>query len=105
MGLVEESFFSYRTVQALLEYGTPQGGGALVKEHPTQRNKDTRGRFEVHHVHRGFLVPRYFGSTSEHVTENRTGAPRVADAPIGAPRYTIALLYPLVRNRTPAELV
>ena len=70
MGLVEESFFfPYRLVQALIKYGTPQGAQAAVKAHPDQQNKDAHGRFEVHHTHRGFLVPWYFGSTSEYVTE------------------------------------
>ena len=92
-------------MQVLIKYGTPQGAHTAVETHPSKQNKDARGRFEVHHAHRGFLVPWYFGSISEYVTENRAGTPRVADALIGAPRYIGALLYPLVRNRTPAELV
>ena len=44
----------YHTVQALINYGTPQGAQAAVKAHPTQRNKDAHGRFEVYYTHRGF---------------------------------------------------
>ena len=104
-GVGQGFVYPYHTAQALIKYGTLQGAGTSVKEHPTQRNKDACGRFEVHHAHRGFLIPWYVGSTLEYFTENPAGAPRVADTLIGAPRYTGTSICPLVRPRTPAELV